>query len=197
MSKNERPRATGVPAPMVIAATRHWIETLVVGLGLCPFARPALERDLVRLVVVDALGAVDALQRLADEATALLGGDERDATALLLLPEGFGDFDDYLDLVALAEALLEDLGHVGELQIASFHPDYRFADEPPNDAANCTNRAPYPMLQLLQEESVSRAVDRHPDPDGIPTRNMERMRALGVAGVRALLVPGPGTGPIH
>ena len=188
---------TGVPAPMVVAATRHWIDTIVVGLGLCPFARPVLDRDLARIVVLPTTETAEVLQRVGDEGAALLDGDARDATTLLVVPEGFGDFDAYLDLVAVAEALLVDLGHEGELQIASFHPDYLFAGESAGDAANCTNRAPYPMLQLLQEESVERALDRHPDPAAIPVRNMERMRALGAGGIRALLAPRTDATRIH
>lgn len=190
-------RATGVPAAMVAGATRHWIDTLVVGLGLCPFARAVLERDLARLVVVETPETAEVLQRLADEAAALLGGDERDATTLLVVPEGFGEFDDYLDLVAVAEALLAELGHEGELQIASFHPDYRFEGEAPDDAANCTNRAPFPMLQLLQEGSVERALEGHPDPTSIPARNIERLRALGLGGIRELLAPRGDATRIH
>ena len=194
---DDRTRGTGVPATMVVAATRHWIETLVVGLGLCPFASAVLARDLARLVVVDAVDTVEALQRLADAATGLVEGEERDATTLLVLSDGFGDFDAYLDLLALAEALLEELGHEGALQIASFHPDYRFAGEAEGDAANCSNRSPYPMLQLLQEASVERAVDAHPDPEGIPARNMETLRRIGVGGIRELLAPRAGDTPIH
>lgn len=180
-----------------VAATRRWIETVVVGLGLCPFARRALENGLVRLEVIDTIDVVVALERLADEAARLVAAEAAaDATTLLVLPDGFADFDDYLDLLALGEALLEDLGHDGALQIASFHPDYRFEGAPADDAANWSNRSPYPVLQLLREDSVARAVARHPDPDGIPKRNIERLRALGVAGIAALLAP-RGAGPLH
>ena len=200
MADDDLHRDTGGPVDRTTAtaATRHWIETVVVGLGLCPFARDALARDLVRVVVVDTIDVGAALQRLADVAAELLAdGEAPDGTALLVLPDGFADFDDYLDLVALAEALLEDLEHVGELQIASFHPDYRFAGAAPDDAANWTNRAPYPVLQLLREDSVGRAVARHPDPEGIPARNIERLRALGAAAVRALLAPRADGASLH
>jgi len=194
---DDEARGTGVPAPMVIGATRRWIDTIVVGLELCPFARAVLERELASIVVIETEDTAEVLQRLADEAAALLDGDARDATTLLVVPDGFGDFDDYLDLVGVAEALLEDLGHTGALQIASFHPDYRFAGEAADDAANCTNRAPFPMLQLLQEESVERALARHPDPAGIPTRNTEKLRSLGATGVRELLAPRTDATRIH
>ena len=188
---------TGVPTPMVEAATRHWIGTLVVGLGLCPFAGPALARDLVRLAVVESEDTAEILARLAAAASELLDADEPDATTLLVLPRGVGEFDDYLDLLALAEALLEELGHEGALQLASFHPDYRFEGSEEEDVANATNRSPFPMLQLLQEPSVTRAVDAHPDPEGIPERNVEKMRSIGAAGLRALLAPRGGDATLH
>lgn len=172
-----------------IRATRHWIETVVVALDLCPFASGALVRDRVTFEVVDTISVTEALQQVADAAAALIENENRDTTVLLILPDGFADFDEYLDLLGLAEALLDDLGHAGQLQIASFHPDYCFAGENPNDAANWTNRAPYPVMQLLQEDSVTRAVDAHADPEGIPLRNIERLRSLGVDGVQRLLAP--------
>ena len=194
-----RRRDTGGPvtAAEAIAATRRWVETLVVGLGLCPFARRALERGHVRFVVVDTIDVAEVLQRLADAAEALARDAERDATTLLVLPDGFVDFDDYLDLLGLAEALLAELGHDGVLQIASFHPDYRFAGAPAADAANWSNRAPYATLQLLREDSVGRAVAAHPDPDGIPARNVARLRSLGTGGIRALLAPRDDDAALH
>lgn len=194
---DDRNGTGGVPAAMVEAATRHWIDTIVVGLGLCPFAGPALARDLVRLRVVESEDTAEILARVAAAASELLDADEPDATTLLVLSAGVGEFDDYLDLLALAEALLEELGHEGALQIASFHPDYLFDGSEDADVANATNRSPFPMLQLLQEPSVSRAVDAHPDPEGIPERNVEKMRAIGAVGLRALLAPRASDATLH
>lgn len=112
---------------------------------------------------------------------------EEQATTLFVLPVGFELFDDYLDLLALAEALLEDLGYAGVLQIASFHPQYQFEGTELNDVSNWTNRAPYPILHLLKEESVSKAVDAHTDPDAIPENNIRTLDKLGLNGVLSLL----------
>lgn len=169
----------------VEAITRRWIERVVVGLSLCPFARPVLPR--LRVAVTDAddlealLGAlVDELQRLVDTDPEAL------PTTVLVVPDGLADFDAYLDALALVEAALADTGLDGEIQVASFHPRYRFDGVPPDDPANYSNRSPYPMFHLLREADVSRAVDTHPDPEGIPTRNIERLRALGADAIRAL-----------
>ena len=154
------------------------MQAVVIDLNLCPFAAAVQRRRQVNIVVADSPLATHCLQQLADEADALMAGDLQ-ATTLLVLPNGFADFDDYLDLLAMADALLEDIELDEELQIASFHPDYQFDDTDYDDASNWTNRAPYPILHLLTEESVSQAVDSHPDPDSIPDTNIDKLEQMG------------------
>lgn len=173
------------------AAIEHWLDVMVIGQNLCPFANAARRRGQVRIVEADSARPELCLQQLADEAHRLLDSDG-EPTTLLVLSEGFADFDDYLDLLALAEALFEDLQFDGLLQIASFHPHYQFEDSESDDVSNWTNRAPYPILHLLREDGVTRAVAQHPDPDGIPARNIERLNALGIDGVLKLLEPAAG-----
>ena len=176
--------------------TRRWLERVVVAEHLCPFAGRALRRGDVRIVA----GAFDVeacLVRLAAEADALAAAGSADAAdaptvLLVVVPDARGatavdELDDFLDLVALAEALLGSLGHDGALQLASFHPRYAFEGAPPDDPANATNRAPHPTLHLLRESAVAAAVARYPDPDGIPRRNIEHLRALGADGASRLL----------
>jgi len=171
-------RADAVMCP-VTHAIQRWVSGVVIELNLCPFAHAVVQRDLLHIRVAECADPAECLQLLADEAADLAVSSENDATTLLVLPTGFADFDAYLDLVALADALLVDLGYAGQLQIASFHPHYLFAEADVDDPANFTNRAPYACLHLLREQSVTSAVQRHPDPEGIPARNMDRMRALG------------------
>ena len=164
--------------------------------GLCPFAGRPLARGEVR-VVAGAFGVEACLERLAAEADALARDGEPDAadapTVLIAIAPGADGttavdaLDDFLDLVALGEALLESLGHEGALQLASFHPDYAFDGVPAEDPANATNRAPHPTLHLLRESAVSAALARHPDPHGIPERNVRHLRGLGSGGVARLL----------
>ena len=163
----------------------RWVEAVVIGLNLCPFASAALRRRQLSIVIADSDLVEDCLQQLTDEADALVAGDLQ-ATTLLVLPEGFADFDDYLDLLAMAEALLEDIGLDEQLQLASFHPDYQFEDTDFDDVENWTNRAPFPILHLLTEESVTRAVDSHPDPEGIPDTNIDRLEQMGTEALIAL-----------
>lgn len=169
-----------------IAPVRRWIEQVVVGHDLCPFARPVLDR--VRYVVSEARDLEALLTDLAAELEALVNAaPARRPTTVLVVPHMLADFSDYLDAVELVDAVLADSGLEGEVQVASFHPEYRFADAPADDPAHYTNRSPYPLLHLLREDEVSRAVDAHPDVEAIPERNVAHFRALGLEAVRALL----------
>lgn len=171
-----------------IAATRRWLERAVIGLNLCPFAKSVHVRDRIRYVASEAATTDALLEELAAE-LAWLAETDPDVvdTTLLVHPHVLGDFDDYNDFLDQADAAVDALGLEGEIQVASFHPDYRFAGTADDDPGNCTNRSPYPMLHLLREASVERAVAAFPDPDAIVERNIETMERLGVAGYWRLL----------
>ncbi|TDF66362.1 DUF1415 domain-containing protein [Cupriavidus sp. L7L] len=175
-------------ADAVIAATRHWLERAVIGLNLCPFAKSVYVKEQVRYVVSTATEAPDVLDELERELRLL---DETDPaeidTTLLILPHAVADFLDYNDLLYFADRLLGSLGLEGTLQIASFHPQYQFADSEPDDIENYTNRAPYPILHLLREDSIARAAAAFPDAADIYERNQATMRRLGHAGWRRVM----------
>ena len=171
---------------MKIKQTQNWIEKVVLGLNFCPFAHKEVENNRVRYAQSDALQAEAALQDLLKEIQYLEDHPETETT-LLIYPLGFSDFDDYLDLLDLANALIEDQNYEGIFQVASFHPNYQFADSGPDDAANYTNRSPYPMLHLLREESLEKALENHPNPDAIPERNVKFAREKGLAYMQVLL----------
>ncbi len=176
----------------VIATTRNWLEKAVIGLNLCPFARTPYQQDRIRFVVSDATTPAALLDGLVVEMQWLAAADAREAeTTLLIHPQVLQDFSDYNDFLELADRLLEDLGLTGVLQVASFHPQYRFAGTDADDVSNCTNRSPYPMLHLLREASITRAVDGHPDPARIYETNIETLRRLGPAGWTRLGVGRP------
>jgi hypothetical protein len=157
-----------------------WIDRAVVGHGLCPFARAPFEAGRVRVVVTGAATAEGVYDALDAEIEALLGADPREVETTLLVcprccPE---DFEAFLEVVSVAEAAVAERGLEGVLQIASFHPRYRFGDAPVDDPGHWTNRAPYPVLHLLREDSVEAAVAEHPDPDAIWKRNVAKLRAM-------------------
>lgn len=172
----------------VIAATRRWLERAVIGLNLCPFARAELVRDRIRFVVSDATDAAGLAEDLQRELLHLQEvGPEVCETTLLIHPQVLREFLDYNDFLDVADALLEELELDGEVQVASFHPDYQFADAPADDITNFTNRSPYPMLHLLREASVERAVATFPDAAQIFGRNKRTLQELGPEGWRRLM----------
>lgn len=172
----------------VIAETRAWLEETVIGLGLCPFAKPVHVKGQIRYSVSSADGPEGVLEALLSELRSLSAADP-DAvdTTLLILPHALPNFLDYNDFLAVADVALEDLGLAGELQIASFHPGYQFAGYAPEDPANHRNRSPYPILHLLREASVERAVAAFPEASRIYEKNIETLRALGLEGWQRLL----------
>ena len=175
----------------VLADTRRWIERAVLGLELCPFARQPLRLGRVRFRVSAADQPEPLLRELAEELLRLRDTPASDCeTTLLIHPRAFAGadrFEDFNDFLGLADALVEELQLDGELQVASFHPGYRFADVAGSDPANYSNRSPHPILHLLREDSVSRAVEAFPDPDEIVERNIETLERLGVDGFQRLL----------
>ena len=179
-------------AQAIEADIRRWLERAVIGLNLCPFAKAVYLRDQVRIVVSDATTERALLEQLGEELV-LLRDTPADAidTTLLVHPQVLGDFLDYNDFLDDADALVEALDLEGELQVASFHPDYQFADTAPDDAGNLTNRAPWPTLHLLREASIDRAVAAYPAPGAIIERNIATMRELGTEGFRTLLSDAP------
>jgi hypothetical protein len=173
----------------IVAATRRWVEQAVIGLNLCPFAKAVYVKEQVRYVVSPATTPEALLEQLMDELQLLSDtpADQIDTT-LLIHPFVLTDFLDYNEFLDVADAAIEDMSLEGELQVASFHPDYQFADTDINDIENFTNRSPYPVLQLLREESIERAVEAFPDAEEIFEKNIATMEKLGHDGWDALHV---------
>lgn len=171
----------------VESAVRQWLERIVIDLGLCPFAARPFQENRVRICVSTAADEVELLTELQLELTRLSETPVRELeTTIIAIPAMLADFSDYNDFLDRVDDLLREFEWDGEFQVASFHPQYQFADTQPNDAENLTNRAPYPLLHLLREASVETALNSHPDPDRIPQDNIERMRALSTAQRREL-----------
>ena len=170
----------------IIQSVRQWVETFVVGMNLCPFAKRELVKNRVRFVTTAATTAEQLLQVLQTELE-LLNADPSVETTLLIHPAVLQDFYDFNDFLDCVDSLLVDMELEGIYQVASFHPDYQFGGTRPGDAENYTNRAPYPVLHLLREESLERVIADYPDVDDIPERNIELMNSLGQDKLQALL----------
>lgn len=174
-------------AQEVIAATQRWIEAAVIGLNLCPFAKAVYVKQQIHYVVSNARSPQELQADLVAELRDLQAADpEKIDTALLIHPWVLNDFLAYNDFLDIADACIDTLDLAGQIQIASFHPQYQFADAGADDIENCTNRSPYPMLHLLREASIDRAVEAFPDAADIFNKNMETMRRLGHEGWQAL-----------
>ncbi|VVE43227.1 peptidase [Pandoraea pneumonica] len=170
----------------VIAATRHWLTRAVIGLNLCPFAKAVHVKRQIRYVVSHAHDMEGALLDLEHELQWLAEADPQAVdTTLLIVPDALLDFHEYNDALFFAERMLKQLGLEGELQVASFHPDYQFDGTEPDDAENYTNRSPYPILHILREDSIDRAVEAFPEAEEIFGRNEALLRKMGVAGYHA------------
>ena len=172
---------------LVIADTQRWVQRAVIGLNLCPFAKSVEVKKQVRYVVSHATRTKPLLVDLKRELLELTATDPAILdTTLLVAPDGFFDFLEFNELLDRADKLLVELDLDGVLQIASLHPQYQFADTEPDDITNFTNRAPYPTLHLLREESVDRAVAAFPNAEAIYETNMQTMQELGPDGWAAL-----------
>ncbi len=169
-----------------VADVRRWVELLVIGEGLCPFARPIWAQT--RVVTPAEPGLRCCLETLQAELSRLLGSDaDTLPTTLLVVPDLVSDFEDYLDTLTVVEAAVAQAGLEGIIQVASFHPDYRFDDTEPDDLGNATNRAPWPIFHLLREADIEEAIEAHPDTESIPARNIAHLKALGRPRIEALL----------
>ena len=160
--------------------TLVWVKDFVVGLNLCPFARPLLASDALRVMVCEATDDESITEALFAEIELIKTASEAEiATTLVVFPHGLQRFDNYLAFLEGAQQLLEEMDLLGVLQLASFHPDYQFAGEPIEAASHFTNRAPFPMIHLLREDMVTRALETYPNPEQIPERNIQKLEDLG------------------
>ena len=167
----------------IIALTRAWVDQAVIGLNLCPFAKAVQVKQQIRYVVSHASQESELQQDLVRELLYLRDADpDQVDTTLLIHPQVLQDFLDYNDFLAVADATLVEHALEGEIQIASFHPDYQFAGTEVSDIDNYTNRSPFPLLHLLRESSIDRAVESFPEASAIFERNVATMRRLGLAG---------------
>jgi hypothetical protein len=169
----------------VIEQTKKWINDVVIGCNFCPFAAKVVKQQAVFYQVENSGDAAICLETFFTEIERL-DKDESIETSFLIFPESFPLFEDFLDLVSTAEALLIESDYEGIYQVASFHPDYQFAGTLMADAANYTNRSIFPMLHLLRESSVDKALEHYADPEGIPDRNIDFAREKGPAYMKML-----------
>ena len=171
---------------LIIKQTQKWLSNVVIKHSICPFTKHEYDRGSIHYEISDANDIHQLLEQLIMCCVQL--DDNADIeTSLLIFPDSLDDFDGYLDFVDIANQLMHKQGYEGIYQLASFHPQYCFADSDNNDASNYTNRSPYPMLHILREASLEKALENYPDPEKIPERNIELTRQLGLKAMQKLL----------
>ncbi|MCL5975558.1 MAG: DUF1415 domain-containing protein [Gammaproteobacteria bacterium] len=169
----------------IVLSVRQWVNTFVMEMNLCPFAKHEMLNNRVRFATTRAITEEQLLMSLQDELE-LLNSDPSVETTLLIHSDVLQNFYDYNHFLSNADTLLLDMGLEGTYQIASFHPDYQFGGTNPDDAENYTNRSPYPLLHLIREASLERAIVEYPDVDQVPIRNVALMNSLGQNKLQAL-----------
>ena len=174
-----------ITSALIIEQTKKWISDVVVGCNFCPFAANVVKQQKVHYRVETSPVLNTCLVSFMQEVIRL-DDDINIETSFLIFPDSFQQFDDYLNLVSLAEKLLKKDGYEGIYQVASFHPLYKFANSTEDDAANYTNRSVYPMLHLLREENIDRALKHYNNPENIPARNIDFAREKGLTYMKML-----------
>lgn len=168
---------------LIKETTMHWIRSFIIEHDICPFAKHVVTAKTLSLQVIGSLDPKAPLRAFIS-AISRLDKDPDIDTSLLIYPDQLPDFFDYLGFVAMAEAWLEDSNYVGVYQLATFHPDYRFAGVDSDDLSNYTNRSPYPMLHLLRESSLDKAIAFYGDTSEIPGKNIKKMHRLGISNIK-------------
>lgn len=168
--------------------TRNWLETVVVGLNLCPFAAPVVRGQGLTIELCEQRDHEAMLAAVLQQLDILQQTEQNDiATSLLVFSQALDQFEEFWAFVELANELLQQAGLEGLIQIASFHPQYCFEGEPEGDVSHFTNRSPYPTLHFIRESDMSRALAQHPSPEQIPANNIRRLRQLGKPALLRLL----------
>ncbi len=176
--------------PIEISQTQKWLNTVIIEHSICPFAKREFVNNTIHYEIIECNGANNSTEQQLEQLILnceKLDNDETVETSLLIFPNSLSDFDDYLDFAEIAEALMHKQGYEGIYQLASFHPQYCFDGSDENDASNYTNRSPYPMLHILREASLEKALESYPNPESIPERNIELTRNLGLTAMKKFL----------
>jgi len=170
----------------IIQQTKNWLLNVIIEHSFCPFAKREYDQQRIHYAVIDSEDMQTQLEELILQCEAMDNDSNRE-TSLLIFPSGLTHFENYLDLLEISTELIAKQGYEGVYQLASFHPNYRFEGASMDDASNYTNRSPYPMLHILREASIEKALASYPSPENIPQRNIELTRELGLTTMKKLL----------
>ncbi|WP_428775906.1 DUF1415 domain-containing protein [Vibrio sp.] len=163
----------------ISAEVDQWLNDVVIGLNLCPFAAKPQRNQQIKIFVSQASDEQSLLEEMLQQLLELEQSQpEQLETTLVVVPDMLSDFDHYNQFIDWAEALIDQNGWQGTFQLATFHPNYCFYGAAPEDAENLTNRSPYPIFHLIREESMEKVLQHYPNPEAIPDNNIARVSAL-------------------
>lgn len=162
----------------ILSQCQYWIEQVIIKWSICPFAKKVWQTDDIDYQIVESADMEDQVLAVMGQIQLMKAQNSPD-TALLILPNGCEAFDDYLLLVDICNELLAQQDELSFVQLASFHPDYLFAEEPEQSASHFTNRAPWPIIHLIRQASIAKVLEQFPEPESIPVRNIELMQQIG------------------
>ncbi len=169
----------------IITETRQWVQDIVIRHNLCPFAHKPFRNDVIRYRLSHASSEDELVDDLIDELLLLRDADiSKVETTILITPYCLNDFSHYNQFLDVADMLITQFGLEGTIQVASFHPDYQFADLDYDDVRNYTNRSLYPMFHLILEASIEQARNSHPDVESIPATNMALLQQIGLEEIK-------------
>ncbi len=171
----------------IIDATKRWLFDIVIGLNFCPFAKKEWLNNTIDYCVDDATAITAAIDHLLTQCDNMASNNQIE-TSLMMYSKGFSDFDEYLDLLDLAQQYLTNAGFEGVFQLASFHPNYCFDGLTDDDVENYTNRSPYPMLHIIREKSMAKVLSVYKNPEQIPEDNMAIAKDKGTAFFQQYLI---------
>ena len=166
--------------------TKLWIEMMVIGLGLCPFASKVVVNNEIKFTSTKSSDLQSLTALMMQHAEHILDNDTSDTTAIITIEKGLDSFTEYLDVIHLLEDHLHAVNLDSDVQIASFHPEYQFADTQPSDITNFTNRSPYPLIHILRCDDVAAAIENHPDIKSVPVHNMNKLTEVGKEGLASI-----------
>lgn len=157
----------------------QWLNDVVIGLNLCPFAAKPQRNKQIKIFVSEAYQEEALLEDILLQLIELSNTEpEKLETTLVVVPNMLDDFWDYNLFIDWVEGLIKQQDWEGIFQVATFHPDYCFGGAEPEDDENLTNRSPYPIFHLIREESMEKVLKHYPDPESIPDTNIARVSAL-------------------
>jgi len=162
----------------ILTQCRYWVEHVIVQWSICPFAKAVWQSDEIGYEIIDSTDLEDQVLAVMGQVQRMKESDSPDTT-LIIFPQGREDFDDYLNLLDICNELLDQQDEMSFAQLASFHPDYLFADEAEDSPSHFTNRAPWPIIHIIRQASIAKALTNFPDPESIPTRNIDLMQQIG------------------